>query len=107
MSDAAQSLDAIKGASWGWVALAFVFAQLPMAPRPGRSSAPPPASCPYGRCVALEVSNAFTALVGGNTAVFAVRVRFFQRQGYDPDAAVSSGAIASTASWSRARACCS
>jgi glycosyltransferase 2 family protein len=31
--------------------------------------------------------------------VFAVRVRFFQRQGYDAAAAVSSGAIASTASW--------
>jgi hypothetical protein len=32
-------------------------------------------------------------------AVFALRVRFFQRQGYDAAAAVSSGAIASTASW--------
>ena len=31
--------------------------------------------------------------------MFAVRVRFFQRQGYDVSAAVSSGAIASTASW--------
>jgi hypothetical protein len=31
--------------------------------------------------------------------VFAIRVRFFQRQGYGAAAAVSSGAIASTASW--------
>jgi hypothetical protein len=31
--------------------------------------------------------------------VFALRVRFFQRNGYDAAAAVSSGAIASTASW--------
>ena len=54
---------------------------------------------PFGRCVALETSNTFTALVGGNVAVFAVRVRFFQRQGYDAAAAVSSGAIATTASW--------
>ena len=46
-----------------------------------------------------QTSNTFTALVGGNVAVFAVRVRFFQRQGYDAAAAVSSGAIASTASW--------
>jgi len=36
----------------------------------------------------------------GDAAVFAVRVRFFQRQGYDATAAVSSGAIATTASWS-------
>ena len=54
---------------------------------------------PFGRCVALEVSNAFSSLVGGDVAVFAIRVRFFQRQGYEPAAAISSGAIASTASW--------
>ena len=41
----------------------------------------------------------FTSLVGGDVAAFAVRVRFFQRQGYDPATALSSGAIASTASW--------
>ena len=54
---------------------------------------------PFGRCVALETSNTFTALVGGDVAVFALRVRFFQRQGYDAEAAVSAGAIATTASW--------
>ena len=32
-------------------------------------------------------------------AVFAVRVRFFQWQGYDSATALSSGAIASAASW--------
>jgi len=31
--------------------------------------------------------------------VFALRVRFFQRQGYDATAAVSAGAIATAASW--------
>jgi uncharacterized protein (TIRG00374 family) len=54
---------------------------------------------PFGRCVALETSNIFTALVGGDVAVFALRVRFFQRQGYEAEAAVSAGAIATTASW--------
>jgi len=58
-----------------------------------------PGQLPFGRCVALETSNTFTALVGGSAAVFAVRVRFFQRQGYGSEMAVSSGAIASTASW--------
>ena len=38
LSDASGSLEVIKGASWGWVALAFVLAQLPLAARPGRSS---------------------------------------------------------------------
>ena len=54
---------------------------------------------PFGRCVALETSNAFTALVGGDVAVFAIRVRFFQRQGYEAAEAVSAGAIATTAWW--------
>jgi uncharacterized protein (TIRG00374 family) len=58
-----------------------------------------PGQLPFGRCIALEISNTFTALVGGNAAVFAVRVRFFQRQGSDAEAAISSGAIASTSSW--------
>ena len=54
---------------------------------------------PFGRCVALETSNLFTSFVGGDAAVFGVRVRFFQRQGLDAPSAISSGAIAGTASW--------
>jgi len=99
LSDVGESLDVIKGASWGWVALTFVFAQLPIAAEALALNSAVPGQLPYGRCLALETSNTFTALVGGDTAVFAVRVRFFQRQGYDATAAVSSGAIATTASW--------
>ena len=99
LSGAGGALEAIKGASWGWVALAFVFAQLPVVAEAWALLGAVAGQLPFGRCVALETSNTFTALVGGNVAVFAVRVRFFQRQGYDVAAAVSSGAIASTASW--------
>jgi uncharacterized protein (TIRG00374 family) len=99
LSDARGSLEAIKGASWGWVTLAFVFAQLPVVAEGWALIGSVAGQLPFGRCVALETSNTFTALVGGEVAVFAVRVRFFQRQGYDAEAAVSSGVIASTASW--------
>src|SRR5690349_9847678 len=99
LSDAGDSLDAIKGASWGWVALTFVFAQLPVVAEGWALVGAAVGQIPFGRCVALETSNTFTALVGGDVAVFAVRVRFFQRQGYDAAAAVSSGVIATTASW--------
>ncbi|HEU5385409.1 MAG TPA: lysylphosphatidylglycerol synthase domain-containing protein [Streptosporangiaceae bacterium] len=99
LSGAGDSLAAIKGASWGWVALAFVFAQLPVVAEGWALLGAATGQLPFGRCVALETSNTFTALVGGDVAVFAVRVRFFQRQGYDAAAAVSSGAIATTASW--------
>ena len=99
LADVSASLDVIKGASWGWVALTFVVAQLPIAAEAWALSSTVPGQLPYGRCLALETSNTFTALVGGDTAVFAVRVRFFQRQGYDATVAVSSGAIATAASW--------
>jgi glycosyltransferase 2 family protein len=99
LADVGQSLDVIRGASWGWVALTFLLAQLPMVAEAWAVTGSVPGQLPFGRCVALEISNTFTALAGGNAAVFAVRVRFFQRQGSDAAAAVSSGAIASTSSW--------
>ena len=99
LSDASGSLEVIKGASWGWLALAFLFAQLPVVCEAWALIGAVVGQLPFGRCVALETSNTFTSLVGGNVAVFALRVRFFQRQGYDAEAAVSSGAIVSTASW--------
>jgi uncharacterized protein (TIRG00374 family) len=99
LSDAGDSLAAIKGASWGWVALTFIFAQLPMVAEAWALLGAVVGDLPFGRCVALETSNSFTALVGGDVAVFALRVRFFQRQGHDAEAAVSAGAIATTASW--------
>jgi uncharacterized protein (TIRG00374 family) len=99
LSDASGSLDVMRGASWGWVALAFVLAQLPVLSDAWALTGAVVAPMPYGRCVALETSNLFTSLVGGQAAVFGVRVRFFQRQGLEVDSAVSAGAIASTASW--------
>ena len=54
---------------------------------------------PFGRVVAVEVANSFSALAGGTAAVFATRVRFFQQQGYDASVALSSGAIMTTSSW--------
>lgn len=99
LADVRGSLDVIKGVSWGWVALAFVLAQLPVAAEAWALNGAVPGQLPYGRCLALETSNTFTSLAGGDVAVFALRVRFFQRNGYDAAAAVSSGAIASTASW--------
>jgi uncharacterized membrane protein YbhN (UPF0104 family)/tRNA A-37 threonylcarbamoyl transferase component Bud32 len=99
LADVRASLDVIKGASWGWVALAFVLAQLPMIAEAWALTGAVPSQIPFGRCAALETSNTFTALVGGDVAVLAVRIRFFQRNGYDAAVAVSAGAIASTASW--------
>ena len=99
LADVVGSLDVIKGAAWGWVALAFVFGQLPIASNAMALAGAVTGQLPFGRCLALEASNEFTQFVGGDVAAFAVRVRFFQREGYSPATALSSGAIASTASW--------
>jgi uncharacterized protein (TIRG00374 family) len=99
LADVAGSIDVIKGANWGWVALAFVLSQLPVAANGWVLVGAVVGQLPYGRCLALETSNTFITLAGGEVAAFAVRVRFFQRQGYEPATALSSGAIASTASW--------
>jgi glycosyltransferase 2 family protein len=99
LSDVSESLSTIRGADWGWVVLAFVLAQLPVITNAWALTGAVLAVIPFGRCMALEASNFFTAFVGGDAAVFGVRVRFFQRQGLIPTAALSSGAIAGTASW--------
>jgi uncharacterized membrane protein YbhN (UPF0104 family) len=99
LTDAAGSLSVIRGAAWGWVAAAFVLGQLPVVTGAWALTGAVMAPLPFGRCVALETSNMFTSFVGGDAAVFGVRVRFFQRQGLDAPAAISSGAIAGTASW--------
>ena len=99
LADVAGSLDVIKGAAWGWVALAFVLSQIPIVANAMALVGSVAGQIPFGRSMALETSNSFTQFVGGDVAAFAVRVRFFQRQGYDPASALSSGAIASTASW--------
>ena len=99
LSQASGTLAVIKGASWGWVALTFVLALLPVPAQAWVLVGAVPGQLPYGRCLALEAANEFVGLVAGDVARFALRVRFFQRQGYDAAAALSSGAIASAASW--------
>jgi glycosyltransferase 2 family protein len=99
LTDVSGSLSVIRGASWGWVAAAFVLAQLPVVTGAWALTGAVMGPLPFGRCVALETSNLFTSFVGGDAAVFGVRVRFFQRQGLDAPAAISSGAIAGSASW--------
>jgi uncharacterized membrane protein YbhN (UPF0104 family) len=51
-----------------------------------------------GRVVGLELANSFTVLAGGNPAVLATQVRFYQQQGYDATTAVTSGALLSLSS---------
>ncbi len=94
-----KSWSTITGAAWGWVAVTFVLAQAAYPAIAVTTVGSVTDPLPYGRTVALELSDTFVALAGGSMAVLATRVRFFQQEGYTPTVAVSSGVLASTASW--------
>jgi uncharacterized membrane protein YbhN (UPF0104 family) len=94
-----QSFDTVIGADWLWVIMAFVLAQLAYLALGLQNVGSVAGPLPFGRAVAVEVANAFSALAGGTPAVLATRVRFFQQQGYDATVALSSAAIMTTASW--------
>ena len=106
--DVSKSFDTVIGADWLWVIMALVLdpAGLRGVGRRG-SSAAWPGHCRSAARVAVEVAKAFSALAGGTAAVFATRVRFFQKQGYDASVALSSGAIMATVSAGSRPGCCS
>jgi hypothetical protein len=97
--DVSQSFDTVLGANWLWVIAAFVLAQAAFVASAVEAIGSVSGPLPFGRVVAVEVANSFSALAGGTAAVFATRVRFFQQQGYDASVALSSGAIMTTSSW--------
>ena len=97
--DVAGSFDTVIGADWLWVIMAFVLAQLAYAASAVESLGSVAGPLPLGRTVAVEVAKAFSGLAGGAPAIFATRVRYYQKQGYDTSVALSSGAIMTTASW--------
>jgi glycosyltransferase 2 family protein len=97
--DVSKSFDTVIGADWLWVVMALVLAQLAYVASAVEGIGSVAGPLPFGRAVAVEVANAFSSLAGGAPAVFATRVRFYQKQGYDATVALSSGAIMTTSSW--------
>ena len=97
--DVSKSFDTVIGADWLWVIIALVLAQLAYVSSAVETLGSVSGPLPFGRALAVEVANAFSGLAGGAPAVFATRVRFYQKQGYDATVALSSGAIMTVASW--------
>ena len=77
-----KSWSTITGAEWGWVAVVFVLAQAAYPAIAITTVGSVTNPLPYGRTLALELSDTFVALAGGSMAVLATRVRFFQQEGY-------------------------
>jgi uncharacterized membrane protein YbhN (UPF0104 family) len=89
----------VRDASWGWIAAAFVAAQLPRLTQAASTLGSVPSSMPYGPVYAMQLATGYmNVALPSNFARMAVNIRFFQRQGLSAPTAVASGVIDSFAS---------
>ena len=102
--DAASGVDweevwsSISDATWGWLVLAFVVAQLPRLTQSLTTLGSVPVSLPFGPVYAMQLAMGYmNVALPSNLARLAVNIRFFQRQGISAPVAVASGAIDSFA----------
>ena len=96
--NASHSIDTIRDAQWGWVVATALLCWAAYFGGAASNLGSVPGSLPLGRVVGLELANSFTTLAGGNPAVLATQVRFFQQQGHDTTTAVTSGTLLSVSS---------
>jgi uncharacterized membrane protein YbhN (UPF0104 family) len=86
--------DALRGASWWWLAFALVLAQIPRIPSAVSTMGAINRPLPLGPLTALQFAICYINLAIPSTAArVAVNIRFFQRFGVDPPTAVTAGAI--------------
>jgi uncharacterized membrane protein YbhN (UPF0104 family) len=84
----------IEDASWAWIALGFVVAQLPRLTQAISTLGSVPARLPFGPVYAMQLATGYmNVALPANLARLAVNIRFFQRQGLSSTVAVASGAI--------------
>jgi uncharacterized membrane protein YbhN (UPF0104 family) len=89
----------IGDAAWGWIAFAFLVAQLPRVSQSLSTLGSVPTAMPFGPVYAMQLATGYmNVALPSNLARMAVNIRFFQRQGLSAPTAVASGAIDSFAS---------
>jgi uncharacterized membrane protein YbhN (UPF0104 family) len=89
----------LEDASWAWVAAAFVVAQLPRVTQAISTLGSVATRLPFFPVYVMQLATGYMNLaLPSNFARMAVNIRFFQRQGVPPAAAVTGGAIDSFAS---------
>jgi uncharacterized membrane protein YbhN (UPF0104 family) len=97
--DWAELRSSLANAAWGWIALAFVVAQLPRLTQALATLGSVAIKLPYGPVYAMQLATSYMNLaLPSSLARMAVNIRFFQRQGMTPASAVASGAIDTLAS---------
>ncbi len=92
--DLEEFADAVRGASWWWLAFALILAQIPRIPSAVSTMGAINRPLPLGPLTTLQFAICFVNLAIPSTAArVAVNIRFFQRFGVDPPTAVTAGAI--------------
>jgi uncharacterized protein (TIRG00374 family) len=87
-------LDALQDASWWLVLIGFLIAQLPRLAQAVSTLGAAPIPLPLGPVYALQLAISYVNLAIPTAAArIAVNIRFFQRQGVAPGAAVATGAL--------------
>ena len=84
----------IADATWAWIVLGFLVAQLPRVTQAISTLGSVPAQLPFGPVYAMQLATGYmNVALPANLARLAVNIRFFQRQGLSSTIAVASGAI--------------
>jgi len=90
--------SALEHASWGWIALGLVVAQVPRLTQALSTLGSLTADLRFGPVYVMQLATNYMNLaLPSSAARLAVNIRFFQRQGVAPAAAVTAGAIDSFA----------
>ena len=86
--------SSLAHAAWGWLAVAFVIAQLPRLAQASATLGTVPVELPFGPVYALHLASGYMNIaLPSSFARMAVSVRFFQRQGLSVTVSVASGVV--------------
>jgi glycosyltransferase 2 family protein len=92
--DLEQLVDTVRDARWWFVAIGLVVAQLPRLSQAVSTMGAAPVDLPLGPVYALQLAVSYIAIAIPSVAArIAVNVRFFQRHGVSPTAAITVGAV--------------
>jgi uncharacterized protein (TIRG00374 family) len=92
-------VSVLEDASWGWLAVGFVAAQLPRLTQAISTLGSVAVRLPFAPVYVMQLATGYmNVALPSNFARMAINIRFFQRHGVPPAAAVTSGAIDSFAS---------
>lgn len=94
-----QFVHGLSGAIWSWIVFGFFVAQTPRVSQAVATLGSVAADLRFGPVYAMQLATGYMNLALPSVAGrLAINIRFFQRQGITPAAAVTSGAIDSFAS---------